>query len=462
MISRLSSSSGGIRTAVARERHHLSDRLHHHRDSKSSPVENQFLYPRGLDEWRQGGTAHLSIADSERMEDITSNQRAWWEDGTAESSKKPGGTTSTTRREPQTFYDGHEETNGEHPSLRSYQAKPFVSRSTHSRNKSELYHARVYKGNDEDPTKDLNHKFWLRTRAPRLEDPLLSFTDMYSYSCPQLSEHDIFHPNHICKPYVSKELTRSMRFIRLRVVPSPASFNPPLYLKCGPLLRYTGLRRDRVRNSRSDQILERETWRGSVMIVTTDSDSSYNPVPVLHIFHEPMNLLPPPPHGMDNESIQSLPSEYVDPIAGLPKLSRTGKAIYVKPVEDLEHEVDLSRVEDDGGLFEETRTAAVPTSYGQPGNQSSRGLPSSSGDSKARLLGGQPRMGSQQVKGIRLHAERGVTFWRFNIEVELGDKQARVAYRINKSASVGFWVPARGESMNVMFHTCNGFSMNVE
>jgi hypothetical protein len=198
------------------------------------------------------------------------------------------------------------------------------------------------------------------------------------------------------------------------------------------------------------------------MIVTTDSDSSYNPVPVLHIFHEPMNLLPPPPHGMDNESIQSLPSEYVDPIAGLPKLSRTGKAIYVKPVEDLEHEVDLSRVEDDGGLFEETRTAAVPTSYGQPGNQSSRGLPSSSGDSKARLLGGQPRMGSQQVKGIRLHAERGVTFWRFNIEVELGDKQARVAYRINKSASVGFWVPARGESMNVMFHTCNGFSMNVE
>lgn len=263
---------------------------------------------------------------------------------------------------------------------------------------------------------------------------------------------------------MSKELTQSMRSIRIRAVPSPASFNPPLYLKCGPLLRYTGLKRDRLENSRdsrNDGITVRETWRGSVMIVTNDAESSYNPAPVLQLFPEPIDLLPPPPQKVD-ESGQSLPPEYIDPVAGLPKLSRTGKTVYVKPVEDLEQEADLSRVEDDSGLFEETRTAAVPTSYGQPSNRPRPDVASSSANSKTRRRGRENQTGYQQVKGVRLHAERGVTFWRFSLEVELGDHQARIAYRINGSASVGFWVPARDQSMNIMFHSCNGFSMSVK
>ena len=450
--------------ALARHRQQLSSFLHRHPGGNSVSMASQGPYSRGLDEWRQGQTARLTIADAEPKKDIVSSQNAWWEKKSAKSGEMPDSAGRAARRESR-FSDGdYNEAYGKHPSLQSDLDETFRTGSTSFDVKSEPFHVRGYIGNDKDSTTASLPKSWLRSHISQLtrKDPLFSLIDVYSYSCPHLGEHDVFHPYHICKPYVSKELTRSMRSIRLRVAPSPASFNPPLYLKCGPLLRYTGLRRDRLQGIRSDKSSWSETWRGSVMIVTTDGGSSYNPAPILKLFHEPMDLIPPLPHNMDHDSSQSLPPEYIDPIAGLPKLSRTGKTVYVKPVEDLEHEVDLSHIEDDGGLFEETRTAVVPTSYGQPSNQARRNDASNSVDTKGRHLTGQIRRGFQQVKGVRLCAERGVTFWRFNIEVELGDQQARIAYRINNSASVGFWVPARGQSMNVMFHTCNGFSMSVE
>ncbi len=240
------------------------------------------------------------------------------------------------------------------------------------------------------------------------------------------------------------------------------SFDPPLYLACGPLLRYTGLKRDKLHASRlrsNNRGTERESWRGSVMIVTADGGSDYSDPPILRLFPEPIELLPLPPLQVNGESGHSLPSEYIDPIAGLPKLSRTGTTVYVKPVEDLDPGVDLSCVETDDGLFEETRTAAVPTSYGKPDPRFSQ---SQQNDSKMAHVLGRTRSKSQSVRGVRLHAERGVTFWRFNLGVELGTQQTRIAYSINNGPSVGFWVPAKGQSMNVMFHSCNGFSMNVK
>ena len=239
-----------------------------------------------------------------------------------------------------------------------------------------------------------------------------------------------------------------------------ATFNPPLYLKCGPLLRYTGLRRDKLEVSGERNTgLQRVTWRGSVMIVSLDAKSRYQPAPTLRLFAEPMKLLSLPAQRADNVSEDSLPSEYIDPIAGLPKLSMTGRMVYVKPVEDLQPEMDLSRLEGDEGLFEQARTAVVPTSYGKPD-------PRTSGDPALRMGDALPaqaksRYRGQEVKGIRLHAERGVTFWRFNLEIELGEQQARVAYRINNSPSIGFWVPARGQVMNIMYYSCNGFSLSV-
>ncbi|KAI0187891.1 hypothetical protein EV127DRAFT_140056 [Xylaria flabelliformis] len=233
------------------------------------------------------------------------------------------------------------------------------------------------------------------------------------------------------------------------------SFKPPLYLKCGPLLRYCGMRVEKpiARMSRDNLAVDKEIWRGSVMIVTQDSASSYETVPVLRLFVQPIELLPPPPAEIRGE--QPLPPEYVDPIAGIPKIGRQGETLYVRLVDQLEEAKDLSVVEPDDGLFELIRT--VPDDdIGAPD------LPGSFPDRKKRIEVDGEKLGKyKDVHGFRLHAEHGHTFWRFNIEVELRDKQQRIAYRINKGPATGFWVPARGESMNIMFHSCNGFSQSV-
>jgi PhoD related phosphatase len=232
--------------------------------------------------------------------------------------------------------------------------------------------------------------------------------------------------------------------------PRKVEFTPPLYLKCGPLLRYTGMRRDRVDSQagKTGDSASRETWRGSVTIVTQDSHSSYEEVPTLRLFSQPRDLLPPPPEQVQGDE---LAPEYIDPIAGLTKVSRRGQTLYVKPVDHLEEGKDLSRIENEDGLFE---MSPSPLDNSQGAAQP---------NTRTRGIDGETLGKYREVKGVRLYAdiERDVTFWRFNIEVELGDQQAHIAYRINRGPPVGFWVPARGQTMNIMFHSCNGFSLSV-
>ena len=191
------------------------------------------------------------------------------------------------------------------------------------------------------------------------------------------------------------------------------------------------------------------------MIVTQDSESSYDIAPTLRLFVQPLELLPSPPHEISGD--KHLPPEYVDPIAGVPKLGRRGETLYVRPVEHLEEAKDLSKDESNEGLFEQIRS--MPD-YPLP--QGSAELPGSyAGRRKRSAQDGEKVSKYKDVRGFRLHAERGCTFWRFNIEIELRDKQQRIAYRINRGPATGFWVPARDQSMNIMFHSCNGFSMSV-
>lgn len=218
-------------------------------------------------------------------------------------------------------------------------------------------------------------------------------------------------------------------------------FQPALNLRCGPLLRYTGLRR-------GDQESGSEFWRGSVMIVTEDASSNYsNGVPALKLFKQPMSLLPRPASrpqaDNDDEEAERLSNDLT---AGLPKISRTGQTLYVKPIHLIPGEVDLSQKEDDHGLFERTPSMTY--------ERSTYARMSKEDGEKTRQF--------REVKGCRLHAESGLTFWRFNLEVELTPEQTRIAYRINNGPPIGFWVPAKGESMNIMFHSCNGFSMSID
>ncbi|KAL3476410.1 hypothetical protein BJX99DRAFT_228086 [Aspergillus californicus] len=232
-------------------------------------------------------------------------------------------------------------------------------------------------------------------------------------------------------------------------LPGNKRFEPLIFIKCGPLLRYTGLKRETVDGPSGTG--NKETWRGSILVVTKDSVSSYEPQPTIRLFSQPMDLLPPPPTLINSEGVQLAP-EYIDPTAGLMKLGRDGRPLYVKPVDHTEEGLDLSFVESDDGIYEMS-PSAIDYGFKQP-------IPAN----RIHSIDGESVGTFKDVPGFRLYADPGrdVTFWKFNIEIELGDKQQRVAYRLNQGPALGFWVPPRGQSMNVMFNTCNGFSPGVE
>ncbi|KAL4881616.1 hypothetical protein BJY04DRAFT_227711 [Aspergillus karnatakaensis] len=226
-------------------------------------------------------------------------------------------------------------------------------------------------------------------------------------------------------------------------------FQPLIFLRCGPLLRYAGLKSVKIDGPNGPTV--RETWRGSILIVTKDSLSSYEPAPMLRLFSQPMDLLPPPPVQINSEGVQLAP-EYIDPTAGLMKLGRDGRPLYIKPVDHTEEELDLSFVESDEGIYEMSPSAL---DYGlkQP-------IPAN----RIHSMDGESIGVYKEIAGSRLYADPGrdATFWKFNIEIELGEKQQRVAYRLNQGPAIGFWVPPKGQSMNIMFHSGNGFSPGTD
>ncbi|KAJ5380114.1 uncharacterized protein N7496_002542 [Penicillium cataractarum] len=230
------------------------------------------------------------------------------------------------------------------------------------------------------------------------------------------------------------------------------NFQPKLFLRCGPLLRYTGIRTENIDGAHGP--VEKEFWRGSIMIVTKDSRSSYEVPPTLRLFSQPMDLLPPPPAEVSGEN-GALAPEYVDPTAGLMKVGRDGRPLYVKPVDHLEEEVDLSAVENDDGIYELSPSMIDYSSEG-----SKQPIPSN----RIHPVDGETAELHRDIPGVRLYADaaRDVTFWRFSLEIELSATQQRIAYRINQGPALGFWVPAMGKPMNIMFHSGNGFGPNVD
>ncbi|KAK9859000.1 hypothetical protein MYU51_015907 [Penicillium brevicompactum] len=240
---------------------------------------------------------------------------------------------------------------------------------------------------------------------------------------------------------------------KLSGVTEHKTFQPRLFLRCGPLLRYTGIKRVNV--GTPSEPVEKNIWRGSILIATGDVRSSYEIPPTLRLFSQPMDLLPPPPIEVSREDGMQLAPEYVDPTAGLMKVGRDGRPLYVKPVEHVEEQVDLSFEQTEDGIYELSPSIVDYTSEGlkQP-------MPSN----RIHAVDGETADLFRDIPGVRLYADaaRDVTFWKFNLEVELRSTEQRIAYRINQGPALGFWVPPAGESMNIMFHTGNGFSPSVD
>lgn len=437
--------------------HHYSEYFHRRH---YKPGEGLYNPPKYLEEWRKGTVGTLSGTLLDLCDDSSpgmDKNQTWWE---ASPSQRRGSISSRPRKA-EAFDGEYDETNG----MENFTDTVFHQRCFEvdqccfplrlSRNDGVVAHTREL----------LGHQATANERKSRSQNRLHSIGRSLAAS----SEHQKFNCalNYCsCLPCLSfrysrqfsenNVLTRAARMaIRVPKLIAPSRFKPPLYLKCGPLLRYCGMRHERIasRSSRSNSTVEREYWRGTIMIVTADADSSYDIAPTLRLFAQPVELLPPPPPEIHGK----IPPEYEDPVAGFPKLGRKGETLYVRPAYHLDEAKDHSQDDSDDGLFEKTRSP--PDMDLPPG---STDAPGSFADRRKKSPVDGEKLGKyKDIRGYRLHAERGYTFWRFSIEVELREKEQRIAYRINRGPATGFWVPAKSQSMNIMFHSCNGFSLSV-
>ncbi|KAK0703746.1 hypothetical protein B0T26DRAFT_681386 [Lasiosphaeria miniovina] len=74
------------------------------------------------------------------------------------------------------------------------------------------------------------------------------------------------------------------------------------------------------------------------------------------------------------------------------------------------------------------------------------------------------------TKGICLYSDPRCTFWRFDLAVDLRPVETKWEYALSgmrqasktKPAINSFYVPAASESMRIMFHSCNGFSVGTD
>lgn len=436
--------------------HHFSEYFHRH---QYRPGEGLYNPPKFLDEWKKGtvGTLAGTFLDlSDGKSPVVDKNQPWWE--TSPSQRR--GNISSRPRRAEAFDGEYDETNGTNPFIdattpQGHEVDRGDSQSWLIRYDDVVPHAREFLGHQVAANK---RKARRQTRLYSIGRPLATSSEERGSNCFSIlySCFPCFSPR---RPRQFSENTLLIRAVRMAIrVPEPivpSRFKPPLYLKCGPLLRYCGIRNERVanRSTRSGPAVERELWRGTIMIVTADADSSYEIAPTLRLFSQPMELLPPPPPEVRGE----IPPEYVDPVAGHPKLGRKGETLYVRPAYHLDLAKDLSKDDSDNGLFEKTRS---PTDVDLP--PGSTDAPGSFADRRKKSPVDGEKLGKyKDIRGYRLHAERGYTFWRFSIEVELRDKEQRIAYRINRGPATGFWVPAKGQSMNIMFHSCNGFSLSV-
>lgn len=103
------------------------------------------------------------------------------------------------------------------------------------------------------------------------------------------------------------------------------------------------------------------------------------------------------------------------------------------------------------------KTKVVPSAI-----DSSTGLPANEADKKASE--------DSQFDAHPLYSDRRNTFWAFDIKVPLETEEVQYEYEImglrfsdTSQARVNcFFVPAAGESMRIMFYSCNGFSVGTD
>ncbi|PBP19762.1 hypothetical protein BUE80_DR009394, partial [Diplocarpon rosae] len=183
-----------------------------------------------------------------------------------------------------------------------------------------------------------------------------------------------------------------------------------LEVKCGPLLNY--------------RRMEDETWFGSVLVVTEGGGMGDAPeIPVLSLKASPIGQSEQHTHGygvVDNEFRQESHG-------------------IAKGVDD--------------SKFQQSKE---PRSQNGVHTNGVNGIGNYSKNTK--------------VNGTKLYSDPQNTFWRFDLKVPMQQEELKVDYEIpslvftsgGKKDRQSFYVPAITESMRIMFHSCNGFSVGTD
>lgn len=79
------------------------------------------------------------------------------------------------------------------------------------------------------------------------------------------------------------------------------------------------------------------------------------------------------------------------------------------------------------------------------------------------IPGSNSELTTGSIEAEKIIQEYGKTFWRFPLNLYLHESsEVYVEYNINNFALQGnFYLPAQSQTMNMVFHSCNGFSLSV-
>lgn len=86
-------------------------------------------------------------------------------------------------------------------------------------------------------------------------------------------------------------------------------------------------------------------------------------------------------------------------------------------------------------------------------------------------ISGNKKVQKQKIQALKLYEDIDKTFWRFSLKLPLGAVETKWQYTIphmklemevSTSPSRDFYVPSAQESMRIMFHSCNGFSVGTD
>lgn len=104
-----------------------------------------------------------------------------------------------------------------------------------------------------------------------------------------------------------------------------------------------------------------------------------------------------------------------------------------------------------------------------------QGWKTTGNESNSRGEGGSLLSSGNQrsIHGTKLYEDPVKAFWRFDLKLPLQESEARWEYNIPRTRHVSvagppnssahtFVVPGRSQSMRIMFHSCNGFSVGTD